>query len=123
MKLLYSFTINMYPILNNNLKMLVQAWHLWKEGKWIDLVDTSLVIENCTSELSKCINIALLCVQENAADRPTMWDVSTMISTVGASLPEPKQPAYYNGRVAKSLHVGLELHSINEVTITAQEGR
>lgn len=125
MKLPYSFVINLYPILNDNLKFLLQAWHLWKEGKWIDLVDTSMVIEDCTSELIKCINIALLCVQENAADRPTMWDVSTMLSSEGASLPEPKQPAYYNGRVEKreALDVGLDLHNINEVTITAQEGR
>lgn len=77
------------------------------------------------SELLKCINIALLCVQENAADRPNMWDVTTMLSTEGARLPEPNHPAYYKVSVANAepLDFGFELDSINEVTITAQEGR
>ncbi|TVU33982.1 hypothetical protein EJB05_15802, partial [Eragrostis curvula] len=81
------------------MNLLGYAWQLWKEGKWNELVDPLLVIEHSTPEPLKCINIALLCVQENAVDRPTMWDVITMLSTVGASLPEPEHPPYYNVRV------------------------
>ncbi|KAL6647493.1 hypothetical protein ACP70R_000695 [Stipagrostis hirtigluma subsp. patula] len=51
---------------------------LWNEGRWFDLLDTSLAA-SCTPEMMKCINIALLCVQENAADRPTMPDVVAML--------------------------------------------
>ncbi|KAL6595543.1 hypothetical protein ACP70R_047883 [Stipagrostis hirtigluma subsp. patula] len=92
------------------LNLLGYTWQLWKEGKWHELVDTSLVTEDCSSELFKCINIALLCVQENAIDRPTMWDVTTMLSTVGASLPEPEHPAYYNVRVANGEALAIDLH-------------
>ncbi|CAL4981518.1 unnamed protein product [Urochloa decumbens] len=107
------------------LNLLGYAWELWTEGKWHELVDTSLVTEHCKSELLRCINIALLCVQENADDRPAMWDIATMLSTEGVPLPEPKHPAYYNVRVgnAEALNVDLDVYSINEVTITVQEGR
>jgi len=42
----------------------------------------------------RCIQIALLCVEENREDRPTMWDVVLMLSCEDAALPLPKQPAY-----------------------------
>ncbi|TVU33981.1 hypothetical protein EJB05_15801, partial [Eragrostis curvula] len=105
--------------------LLGYAWKLWKEGKWKELVDPLLVIEKSTSEPLKCINVALLCVQENAVDRPTMWDVITMLSTAGAGLPEPEHPAYYNVRVEnkEALPIDLELYTINDVIITELEGR
>ncbi|KAL6640380.1 hypothetical protein ACP70R_021503 [Stipagrostis hirtigluma subsp. patula] len=107
------------------LNLLGYAWQLWEEGRWQELVDTSLVNEDCSSELFKCINIALLCVQENAVDRPNMWDIIRMLSTAGASLPEPKHPAYYNVMVAnlEALSIDLEANTINEVTITGLDAR
>ena len=45
------------------------------------------------------INIALLCVQENAIDRPTMLDVVAMLSNKTMILRDPKHPAYFNVRV------------------------
>ena len=49
--------------------------------------------------MRRCINIALLCVQENAVDRPTMGDVVSMLSSETMILDEPKQPAYINVRL------------------------
>ncbi|TVU33983.1 hypothetical protein EJB05_15803, partial [Eragrostis curvula] len=105
--------------------LLGYAWQLMKEGKWKELVDPLLDIEHSTSEPLKCINIALLCVQEKPVDRPTMWDVIKMLSTVGASLPEPGNPPYYNVRLEnkEALAIDLELYTINEVIITELEGR
>ncbi|CAN6353159.1 unnamed protein product, partial [Urochloa humidicola] len=60
--------------------LLGYAWQLWKDETWLDLVAPSLVSEGSMMEIKKCIKIALLCVQENAADRPTMSDVVTMLS-------------------------------------------
>jgi hypothetical protein len=45
-------------------------------------------------EIIRCINIAMLCVQENAADRPTMSHVVYMLSSDIMPLHEPKHPAY-----------------------------
>ncbi|WVZ57889.1 hypothetical protein U9M48_008224 [Paspalum notatum var. saurae] len=76
------------------------AWQLWEERRWIDLVDASLLPNIHSEEMMRCINIALLCVQENATDRPTMADVVAMLSAeTTTALAEPKQPAYFNVRV------------------------
>lgn len=72
----------------------------------------------------RCVNIALLCVQENAADRPTTSDVVAMLSSESMSLPEPKHPAYFHVRVTKEeASAGAEPCSINDVTMTTLRGR
>lgn len=43
----------------------------------------------------KCIHIGLLCVQENAADRPTMATIVLMLSSMSLSLPVPSEPAFF----------------------------
>lgn len=42
-----------------------------------------------------CIQVALLCVQESAEDRPAMDIVVSMLNSETVSLPKPKQPAYF----------------------------
>uniref|UniRef100_A0ACD5TQX5 Uncharacterized protein n=1 Tax=Avena sativa TaxID=4498 RepID=A0ACD5TQX5_AVESA len=78
------------------INLLGHAWQLWEDGKWIDLVDASLVPYSHSAKMMRCINIALLCVQENAVDRPAMEDVVSMLSSETMILDEPKQPAYIN---------------------------
>ncbi|XP_037472001.1 cysteine-rich receptor-like protein kinase 10, partial [Triticum dicoccoides] len=51
------------------INLLGYAWQLWKEGRLIDLADASLVSKSNPIEMMRCINIALLCVQDNASDR------------------------------------------------------
>ncbi|XP_010273261.1 PREDICTED: G-type lectin S-receptor-like serine/threonine-protein kinase At4g03230 isoform X2 [Nelumbo nucifera] len=61
----------------HTLTLLGYAWKLWKEGKMLALTDKSLC-ESCNAfEVTKCIHVALLCVQEEADDRPTMSNVGT----------------------------------------------
>jgi hypothetical protein len=72
----------------------------------------------------RCINIALLCVQENAADRPTMADVVSMLGSQTTVLGEPKQPAYYNVRVGnQETSIVTESYSINDVTVSVTSPR
>uniref|UniRef100_A0A453MLJ1 Protein kinase domain-containing protein n=2 Tax=Aegilops tauschii TaxID=37682 RepID=A0A453MLJ1_AEGTS len=63
------------------INLLGHAWQLWEDGKWFDLVDSSFVPHSHLAKMMRCINIALLCVQENATDRPTMGDVVSMLSS------------------------------------------
>ncbi|XP_058093646.1 receptor-like serine/threonine-protein kinase SD1-7 isoform X3 [Magnolia sinica] len=108
----------------HSLSLSGHAWRLWMEQKALDLVDPSLseTYNSCTAV--KCINVGLLCVQENAADRPTMASIITMLDSETASLPTPKQPAFY----IRSAHTtnssnGPPNCSKNEVTNSTVEGR
>ncbi|KAG2571514.1 hypothetical protein PVAP13_7KG127600 [Panicum virgatum] len=107
------------------LNLLGYTWHLWEEGKWLELVEASISKEMHESEARRYINIALLCVQENADDRPTMSDVVAALNSESV-LPEPKHPAYFNLRVSKAMESAtvVERCSLNDVTITQDpEGR
>ncbi|CAD6256426.1 unnamed protein product [Miscanthus lutarioriparius] len=106
------------------INILGHAWQLWKEGLWLELVDTSLVSDVHALEIVRCINIALLCVQEHAADRPTMSHVVSMLSSDSMTLPEPKHPAFFHTRVTtEEVSTVYDPPSLNGVTISAQDGR
>ncbi|XP_031390375.1 cysteine-rich receptor-like protein kinase 10 isoform X1 [Punica granatum] len=97
--------------------LLAYAWKLWQEGKELEFVDPSLLDSGSTSEIVRCVQIGLLCVQEDPADRPTMSEVVTLLGSEMRIPPEPKQPAYSVGRVVpvpdQSSGTG---HSANEMT-------
>ncbi|CAL4924151.1 unnamed protein product [Urochloa decumbens] len=100
------------------------AWQLWKDDRWIDLVDASLTPTSHSAEMMRCTKIALLCVQENAADRPTMADVVAMLSSETTIMAEPKQPAYFNVRVGnEEASTATESCSINDVTVSVTTPR
>ena len=68
----------------------------------------------------RCVQVALLCVQESAVDRPTMSDVvSTLGSDIGI-LPDPKQPAFstLEGVNDNDFPDNLASCSVNDVTIS-----
>ena len=76
-------------------------------------------------EVLRCIQVGLLCVQEDSKDRPTMSVVVFMLSGE-ASLSTPKHPAFVFRKsscsnVDPSLPNGL--CSINDLTITNVEAR
>ena len=67
----------------------------------------------------RCVNIALLCVQDNADDRPTMSDVVAMLSSDSMALTEPKHPAYFDTPETKQDGPS----SLNDVTLSVLRGR
>ncbi|CAM0879076.1 unnamed protein product [Alopecurus aequalis] len=106
------------------INLLGLAWQLWEDGKWIDLVDSSLDPHSHSVKMRRCIHIALLCVQENAVDRPTMGDVVSMLSSDTMILDDPKQPAYINVRVGnEDESTGPESDSISDRTISVTTPR
>ncbi|XP_042031191.1 cysteine-rich receptor-like protein kinase 29 [Salvia splendens] len=74
------------------------AWKSWQEGRGEELVDPFLRSgsgSGSTNEMLRCIHIGLLCVQEDAADRPTMASVVLMLSSFSITLNLPSEPEFY----------------------------
>ncbi|KAF9611275.1 hypothetical protein IFM89_028699 [Coptis chinensis] len=79
--------------------LLTYAWHLWNTGRGMDFVEP-LLIESCSKQDAlRCIHIGLLCVQEDAADRPSMSFVLLAFGSESLKLPQPRQPAFSVGRI------------------------
>ncbi|KAL3519607.1 hypothetical protein ACH5RR_017756 [Cinchona calisaya] len=112
------------------LNLLGYAWQLWNECRAPELLDQSLADSCIPSEVMKCIQIGLLCVQDHVAYRPTMSNVVHMLSTNSESeveLHQPRQPAFTFQSLLKSDHFQSGIcsynGSINEVSISMVEGR
>uniref|UniRef100_A0A7N2LNA9 Non-specific serine/threonine protein kinase n=1 Tax=Quercus lobata TaxID=97700 RepID=A0A7N2LNA9_QUELO len=103
------------------------AWQLWNEGKGLELIDLAILDESCPiSEVLRCIHVSLLCVQDQATDRPTMLDVVSMLSNETLQLSPPKQPAFFINTVVGELRDSIiesENCSLNNVTISVMEAR
>jgi len=78
--------------------LLPHAWRVWNEGKGLELIDQTLVDTCPESEALRLIHIALLCVQENPNERPTMSMVVLMLGSSSINLPRPLPPPFSIGR-------------------------
>ncbi|KAI8557701.1 hypothetical protein RHMOL_Rhmol04G0030200 [Rhododendron molle] len=110
---------------SHSLNLLGYAWDLWNSGRGQDVKDPILEDISSTNTLLRYINIGLLCVQESAADRPTMSDVVSMLSNEASFLPSPKQPAFsFNMSVLdQSPHKRPKICSENDMTMSILEAR
>lgn len=106
------------------LNLIGYAWELWTENRGSALIDqTSILEDHDQEEAMKCINIGLLCVQENPSDRPTMSTVVNMIPSEANQLPKPKKPAFIIDKGAEPLQFDLEQGSLNDASISDMEAR
>lgn len=64
-----------------------------------------------------------MCVQENAADRPTMNEVIAMLTSESITLPDPKQPAFLSIVLPTETDGHEGSFSLNGITITNLDGR
>ncbi|KAL5839968.1 hypothetical protein ACOSQ4_012576 [Xanthoceras sorbifolium] len=73
-----------------------KAYKLWKDGKGMEFMDSSLDDTYSSCKLMRCLRVALLCVQEVPNDRPTMLEVfSMLIKNEAKDIMIPKEPAFY----------------------------
>ncbi|XP_048447036.1 G-type lectin S-receptor-like serine/threonine-protein kinase RKS1 isoform X2 [Pyrus x bretschneideri] len=101
------------------------VWDLWREGNALEIVDPSMAESYHVNDVVRCIQIALLCVQEFAVDRPTMSAVVFMLGNE-AAVPSPTQPAFLLTRSRTGVGPSTSTegaNSINDVTCTEIEAR
>ncbi|URE27538.1 Cysteine-rich receptor-like protein kinase [Musa troglodytarum] len=66
----------------NTEDLLSYTWEKWRGGLALEMVDPALGNQFHGSDLLRCIQIGLLCVQENPFSRPTMSTITVMLNTV-----------------------------------------
>ena len=102
-------------------------WDLWLDGRVTEAADRSLGETVSKQEITRYVQVGLLCVQENAVDRPTMSDVLSMLNNDSVTgLPVPNRPAFscITSRLINDNPVqNQEPCSISKVTISDVEGR
>ncbi|KAJ9566428.1 hypothetical protein OSB04_002394 [Centaurea solstitialis] len=92
---------NRFSYQNQPQNFLATAYRLWKEKKGEELIDGRLIENSSVAEALRWINIALLCVQEDPQDRPTMSTVVFMLEGQwSANLPTPSEPPLSFARFA-----------------------
>ncbi|KAK7400458.1 hypothetical protein VNO78_11666 [Psophocarpus tetragonolobus] len=100
------------------------VWILWTEGSALDMVDSALCESYPHALVLRCIHIGLLCVQENAINRPSMLEVVFMLSNE-THLSPPKKPAFLlNGNQdfpeSSTSGGGSSINEVTETTISAR---
>ncbi|XP_044386203.1 G-type lectin S-receptor-like serine/threonine-protein kinase B120 [Triticum aestivum] len=74
------------------------AWSLRKDGKLMDLIESS-IIEDCSlAEALRCIHVGLLSVQDDPDARPLMSWVVASLDNKGIELAQPKEPMCFTHR-------------------------
>ncbi|KAF9672896.1 hypothetical protein SADUNF_Sadunf11G0092100 [Salix dunnii] len=65
-------------------------------GTPLELIDECLAESSNSSEIIRCIHVALLCVRQRPEDRPNMSAVVVILGS-DMPLPQPKQPGFFMG--------------------------
>ena len=105
----------------------LQVWKHWRDGTPMEVLDPSLKDSYSRNEVLVCIQIALLCVEEDPADRPTMSTAMLKLNSFSVTLPVPQRPAFLlhskaepgmsdkSTTASKSVQVSVDKESITEV--------
>ncbi|XP_042028331.1 G-type lectin S-receptor-like serine/threonine-protein kinase At1g11330 [Salvia splendens] len=108
-----------------SLSLIGYAWKMWNEGNGLSFVEESIANRETEEEIVRCIQIGLLCVQQNPKDRPSVEILLSMLSRDIVELPVPNQPAFSeNGSTTgPSGSTHQNVFSSNELTLSVLHGR
>ncbi|CAL9226554.1 unnamed protein product [Arabidopsis halleri] len=105
------------------------AWKVWRDGSPLTLLDSTIAENYHSEEVTRCIHIALLCVQEDPVDRPNLSTIMLMLTSNTLILPVPQPPGFFHpnrrnqergfeGSESSKSTIWSSTQSINDVTIT-----
>ncbi|KAI9096027.1 hypothetical protein K1719_026174 [Acacia pycnantha] len=70
------------------------TWKKWRYDKLEEILDSNINEVGSTNAVIKCIQLGLLCVQENPNTRPSMATVVSYLNNDSIQLPLPHEPAF-----------------------------
>lgn len=80
---------------NEDLNLLEYAYDLWKNGRGMEFIDPFLDDSSSPCKLLTCMQVALLCVQENPDARPTMLEAFSMLKNDDSlAIATPERPGF-----------------------------
>ncbi|KAL5560734.1 hypothetical protein UlMin_036945 [Ulmus minor] len=103
---------------NEDLSLLEYAYELWKDGRGMEFMDPILNDTLSSCKLMRCMQIALLCVQKNANDRPSILEVFSMLKNENTTMGIPEKPAFSSTNEEHNQEPLPNIVSVDEATIT-----
>ncbi|EOA16181.1 hypothetical protein CARUB_v10004319mg [Capsella rubella] len=116
---------SLYQMKDSAGNLVTYTWRLWSNGSPLELVDPSFQENYQVNDITRCIHIALLCVQEEAEDRPTMSAINQMLTTSSIALATPQPPGFFLRRKHEEVVSGAGpstgssvLYSMDDASVT-----
>ncbi|CAI8593574.1 unnamed protein product [Vicia faba] len=109
--------------------LLNHVWRQWKDQTPLSILDPNIEEDYSKIEVTKCIQIGLLCVQHNPDARPSIVTIASYLSSYSIELPTPQEPIFFHhGRTISKSHAqessstqsanSSSLFSLNEMSIS-----
>ncbi|GJN11525.1 hypothetical protein PR202_ga29724 [Eleusine coracana subsp. coracana] len=90
------------------------VWEHWTTGTLMEIIDSSLGRLTPRDQMVKCIQIGLLCVQDDPVDRPMMSMVNVMLSRTMITLKTPSKPVFCVQKDAINLDMYLDVYQASQ---------
>ncbi|XP_027171345.1 putative receptor-like protein kinase At4g00960 [Coffea eugenioides] len=99
--------------------LLSYAWKHWRSGDPLALLDSSIGDSYIKNEVIQCVQVGLVCVEEDVSKRPTMASVVQMLNNSSVTLPTPHCPAVFRSQGSEGRVEELEVEQSNTERISA----
>ncbi|KFK22963.1 hypothetical protein AALP_AAs50850U000200 [Arabis alpina] len=75
--------------------LVMHVWRLWRKGLALEIMDPTFGENYQSDEVTRCIHIALLCVQEDPEVRPMMSTIILLLTSNTITLQVPRAPGFF----------------------------
>nr|XP_027060767.1 cysteine-rich receptor-like protein kinase 25 [Coffea arabica] len=96
------------------------VWEHWRRGEALALLDASIGDSYAQNEVIQCVQVGLLCVEEDVSRRPIMASVVYMLNSNSVILPTPHRPAFFRSNRSESRVEELGVDQSNTERILTQ---